>query len=169
MITEGSISTLGYLIVFDILVIIASIVIPVYGYTRRRWKGVAIGCLMQPVVCLVVIGLALAGIFIYETIILKMERDSAMVTVKSVEQCVDGSDTLTWYLKADEECLYRSEKKSDRFDVVRLDSLKTGVSVEDRIVVRFDIEHQKVTATDYDSPAEVVGVDWDKVKAYFNP
>jgi len=43
------------------------------------------------------------------------------------------------------------------------------VSVEDRIVVRFDIEHQKVTATDYDSPAEVVGVDWDKVKAYFNP
>ena len=97
-----------------------------------------------------------------------MEMKSAMVTVKSIEQGVNGTDTLTWYLKANEECLLDSEKKSGRFDVIRLDSLDTGVCVEDRIVVRFDIKNQKATATDYDLPAEVVDVDWDKVRDYFS-
>lgn len=122
---------------------------------------------MQPVVCLVVIGVFTAGIFIYKLINYKMEMKSAMVTVKSIEQGVNSTDTLTWYLKADEECLLDSDKKSDRFDVIRLDSLKTAVSVEDRMVVRFDIKNQKATATDYDLPAEVVDVNWDKVRAYF--
>lgn len=138
-----------------------------YGYFRRRWKGVAIGCLMQPVVCVVVIGVVAAGVLAYKLVSLKMEIKSAMVTVKSTEQGVNGTDTLTWYLKANEECLFESEKSSDRCDVIRLDSLKTSVSVEDRLVVRFDIEKEKVTATDYDQPAEVVEVDWDRVRAYF--
>ena len=60
-----------------------------------------------------------------------------------------------------------SEERTDHFDVIRLDSLKTSVSVEDRIVVRFDIENEKVSATDYDQPAEVVDVNWDKVRTYF--
>ena len=93
---------------------------------------------------------------------------SAMVTIKSIEQDVNGTDTLTWYLKANEECLLDYEKKSGRFDVIRLDSLDTGVCVEDRIVVRFDIKNQKATATDYDLPAEVVDVNWDKVRDYFS-
>ena len=97
-----------------------------------------------------------------------MEMKSAMVTVKSIEKNVNGADTLTWYLKANEECLLDSEKKSGRFDVIRLDSLDTGVCVEDRIVVRFDIKNQKATATNYDLPAEVVDVDWDKVRDYFS-
>ena len=139
-----------------------------YGYCRRRWKGAAIGCLMQPVVCLVVIGVVTAGVFIYKQISYKMEMKSAMVTIKSIEQDVNGTDTLTWYLKANEESLLDSEKKSGRFDVIRLDSLDTGVCVEDRIVVRFDIKNQKAAATDYDLPAEVVGVNWDKVREYFD-
>ena len=139
-----------------------------YGYCRRRWKGAAIGCLMQPVVCLVVIGVVTAGVFIYKRVSYKMEMKSAMVTVKSIEKNVNGADTLTWYLKANEECLLDSEKKSGRFDVIRLDSLDTGVCVEDRIVVRFDIKNQKANATDYDLPAEVVDVDWDKVRDYFS-
>ena len=155
--------------VFSFVVVIASIAIPIKGYLRRRWKGVAIGCLMQPVVCLVAIGVVGGSFFIYRQVSLKMLKNSAMVTVKSTEQGANGVDTLTWYLKAGEECLYESGEKTTYFDVIRLDSLKTSVSVEDRIVVRFDIENEKVVATDYDQPAEVVGVDWDKVKAYFNP
>ena len=138
-----------------------------YGYCRRRWKGAAIGCLMQPVVCLVIIGVVTAGVYIYKQVSYKMEMKSAMVTIKSIEQDVNGTDTLTWYLKANEESLLDSEKKSGRFDIIRLDSLDTGVCVEDRIVVRFDIKNQRATATDYDLPAEVVDVDWDKVWDYF--
>ena len=167
MYTEGYVTARVFFISLCLLVIAISTAIPMYGYCRRRWKGVAIGCLMQPVVCLVVIGVFTAGIFIYKLINYKMEMKSAMVTVKSIEQGVNSTDTLTWYLKADEECLLDSDKKSDRFDVIRLDSLKTAVSVEDRMVVRFDIRNQKATATDYDLPAEVVDVNWDKVKAYF--
>lgn len=33
----------------------------------------------------------------------------------------------------------------------------------------FDLKNQQVTATDYDQPIEVLSVDWEKVKAYFNP
>ena len=169
MFGEGAISIVVFMHVFSFVVVIASIAIPIKGYLRRRWKGVAIGCLMQPVVCLVAIGVVGGSFFIYRQVSLKMVKNSAMVTVKSTEQGVNGTDTVTWYLKADEECLFVSEDITDLSDVVRLDSLKTGVSVEDRIVVRFDIENEKVIATDYDQPAEVVDVNWDKVKAYFNP
>ena len=169
MFGEGAISIVVFMHVFSFVVVIASIAIPIKGYLRRRWKGVAIGCLMQPVVCLVAIGVVGGSFFIYRQVSLKMLKNSAMVTVKSTEQGANGVDTLTWYLKAGEECLYESGEKTTYFDVIRLDSLKTSVSVEDRIVVRFDIENEKVVATDYDQPAEVVGVDWDKVKAYFNP
>ena len=74
---------------------------------------------------------------------------------------------LTWYVKTDGECLLDSDDADDRFDVIRLDSLSAGVSVEDRIVVRFDIKNQKASATDFDQPAEVVDVNWEKVKDYF--
>ena len=169
MFGEGAISTIAFLLIFSFAVVLASVAIPIKGYLRRRWKGVVIGCLMQPVVCLVLIGVVTACFFIYRQVSLKMQKNSAMVTVKSTEQGVNGTDTVTWYLKADEECLFVSEDITDLSDVVRLDSLKTGVSVEDRIVVRFDIENEKVSATDYDQPIEVLDVNWDKVKAYFNP
>ena len=169
MFGEGAISTLAFVFTFSFVVVLASIAIPIKGYLRRRWKGVAIGCLMQPVVCLVVIGVVAASFIIYRQVSLKMQKNSAMVTVKSTEQGVNGVDTLTWYLKAGEECLFDSGERQTYFDIIRLDSLKTSVSVEDRIVVRFDIENEKVIATDYDQPAEVVDVNWDKVRAYFNP
>ena len=86
---------------------------------------------MQPVVCLVVIGVVTGGVLLYKLVSYEMEVKSAMVTVKSIEQDVNGTDTLTWYLNANEECLLDSEKKSGRFDVIRLDSLDTGVCVEE--------------------------------------
>ena len=158
-----------YLFGFGLIVIAISSVIPVLGYFRRRWKGLAIGCLMQPVVCSVVIGVVYASINGYHKICFNSEKKSAMVTVRSIEQDANDTDTLTWYLKADDECiLLNSDEDEDRFDVIRLDSLSAGVSVEDRIVVRFDIKNQKASATDYDKPAEVVDVNWDKVRDYFS-
>lgn len=154
---------------FGLIVIAISTVIPVYGYFRKRWKGLAIGCLLQPVVCAVVIGAVGVAVFYYHKYSVNREKKSAMVTVRSIEQDANDTDTLTWYLKADDECiLQNSDEDEDHFDVIRLDSLSAGVSVEDRIVVCFDIKNQKVSATDYDQPAEVVDVNWDKVRDYFS-
>lgn len=169
MYTEGFVVARVFFVSFSLIVIALSTAIPMYGYYRRRWKGAAIGCLMEPIVCLVVIGIVLLSILGYKLLRYHMEIKSAMVTVRSIDQGADGNDTLTWYLKPNEECYTMWKDRSDRFDIIRSDSLKTSVSVEDRIVVRFDIENEKVMATDYGNPAEVVSVDWDKVKAYFNP
>ena len=158
-----------YMLCFGVMVIVISTVIPVLGFFRKRWKGLAIGLLLLPVVCAVVIGAVGLGVYYYHEYSVNMEKKSAMVTVRSIEKSSNDTDTLTWYLKADEECIQLdSEDYEEYFDVIRLDSLSAGVSVEDRIVVRFDLKNQKVSATDFDKPAEVVDVNWDKVKAYFN-
>ena len=158
-----------YMLCFGVMVIVISTVIPVLGFFRKRWKGLAIGLLLLPVVCAVIIGAVGLGVYYYHEYSVNMEKKSAMVTVRSIEKSSNDTDTLTWYLKADEECIQLdSEDYEEYFDVIRLDSLSAGVSVEDRIVVRFDLKNQKVSATDFDKPAEVVDVNWDKVKAYFN-
>ena len=158
-----------YMLCFGVMVIVISTVIPVLGFFRKRWKGLAIGLLLLPVVCAVIIGAVGLGVYYYHEYSVNMEKKSAMVTVRSIEKSSNDTDTLTWYLKADEECIQLdSEDYEEYFDVIRLDSLSAGVSVEDRIVVRFDLKNQKVSATDFDQPAEVVDVNWDKVKAYFN-
>ena len=171
-------------LLITILVVMASVAIPIIGYHRKRWKGVAIGCLMQPVVCGVFFCILLGGVVIYRYNANSNQRQSMMVTVRTTEPGAYGVDTLVWYLKPDDECFvdYKRQEKtasteadsldideySDCFDIIRLDSLNTAVSVEDRIVVRFDLQNQKVTATDYDQPIEVTDIDWDKVKDYFN-
>jgi hypothetical protein len=154
-----------YMFGFGLFVIVISTIIPVFGYFRKRWKGFAIGLLLLPVVCAVVIGAVGAAVFYYHEHSVNVEKKSAMVTVRSTEKNGNEIDTLAWYLKADDECILGSG--ADYYDVIRLDSLSAGVSVEDRIVVRFDIKNQKVTATDYDQPAEVVDVNWEKVRDYF--
>lgn len=166
MLIDGDVSMVSFSLIFGLLVLMASIMIPFYGYMRKRWKGLALGCLIQPIACIVVFGVVFGGIIAYEVLTLRRQCESAMVTVKTIEQGANGTDTLKWYLQ-DEECLVKSEGNRQRYDVVRLDSLAAGVSVEDRIVVRFDLKNQKATATDYDSPAEILNVDWEKVQAYF--
>lgn len=167
MYTEGYVIARVFFVSFSLIVIALSTAIPMYGYYRRRWKGAAIGCLIEPIACLVVIGTVFLCILGYKLLRYRLETESAMVTVKSIDQGANGIDTLTWYLKPNEECFTEWKDRSDRFDILRSDSLKTGVSVEDRIVVRFDLENEKAIATDYDNPAEIVDIDWDKVKAYF--
>lgn len=168
-----------------LLIVVASVVIPIYGYKWKRWKGLALGCLAQPVVCAIVIFSVLIGIFIYELWDFKKEKDKAMVTVRSIEKNGDRVDTLIWYVKADEECIMERKKQApsdeeeerdstdeakdiEWFDVVPIENFAHGVNIEDRIMVRFDLKNKSVVATDYDDRAEVTKVDWDQVRDYFS-
>ena len=86
------------------LVLLASIAIPVFGYRRKQWKGLILGLLLLPVVCIVAYCLLFGSVVAYELLSIEKQRDSAMVTVRSTEPGTLGTDTLTWYVKADEEC-----------------------------------------------------------------
>jgi hypothetical protein len=186
MFIDRNVEEFGFLFFFIVLIILASLMIPFWGYSRKRLKGLTIGCLLQPVICIIVILILLVGTALYESRTIRQTRKAAMVTIRSTESHPQGNFTLMWYLKPDEECFAEFMTDSlakkgnhpvfERFageghrrhyyDIVRLDS--TSLNVEDRIVVKFDTKNQKVTATDYDKPAEVVSVDWEKVKAYLN-
>ena len=171
---------------FILFILMASVAIPYYGYKKKRWKGLTIGCLLQPVVCCVVLIVIILGIYSYEYFRHKKQKEQAMVTVKTLEKKGDRVDTLFWYIKSDEECIMEREKQGhgdendeDRdstdterdiewFDVVPIENFPHGVNIEDRIMVRFDLKNQSVVATDYDARAEVTKVDWEQVRAYFN-
>jgi hypothetical protein len=170
MINDNAIYLQMMIVAIGVIVIMASIGIPIYAYSRKRWKGLAIGCLLQPIACAVVICLIVLGIISYFKYTNRKEMDSAMVTVRGLDVGNHSKDTLTWYLKDDEQCILVCNNQNDydhlRFsDVIRLDSV--SVTVDDRIVVRFDTKKNKVVATDLDTPMEVVNVNWDKVRAYF--
>jgi Ca2+/H+ antiporter len=158
-----------------VVMLIASVAIPVYGYKRKRYKGLAIGCVAQVVAVVVLFILIDLGYFTYIEWKNDRKKDAAMVTIRSIESHADRVDTLMWYIKDDGECVLENEgKKEDEnssfsypislFDVIRLNT--ASVCVEDRVMVKFDIKSKKVMATDYDAPAEVVNVDWDKVNAF---
>jgi uncharacterized membrane protein len=168
-------------ILIVIIVLTASIAIPVYGYNRKRFKGLSLGCLLQPIISAIVIIVILLGIIGYKEWQTSKQKKETMVTIRSLESHADGVvDTLMWYIKDDGECIF--EKKRDKdiedsvknkkdemtkqlYDVIRLNAASVGV--EDRVMVKFDIKSKKVMATDLFAPAEVVSVDWEKVNAYF--
>ena len=170
MINDNAIYLPMMIFAIGVIVIMASVGIPIYAYSRKRWKGLAIGCLLQPIACAVVICLIVLGIISYFEYTNRKEMDSAMVTVRGLDVGNHSKDTLTWYLKDDEQCILvcNDEDDFDKLgftDVIRLDSVSVGV--EDRIVVKFDMKENKVVATDLGTPMEVVSVNWDKVRAYF--
>lgn len=164
------------------LMLIVSIFIPFLGYVRKRWMGLALGCLLQIVVCILTCGLGAFCISVYANHHLRQQRKAAMVTVRKAD--VEGF-SHNWYVKANDECLYEykkdddddsddddNDKKYDRprkirklFDVIPLDSFR--VSIDDIVVIKFDLKGNMVTATEYDEPIEVVNIDWDKVHNYF--
>ena len=179
MLIDRSFSEALVLLFLLALIIALSIVIPFYAYNRKRWKGLALGCIIQPVVCVITICLLFAGTMAYEVVNLMLERKAAMVAVRTIEPGSFGPDTITWYLKPDDECFVECERNEnpykddageihrrfDRFDIISHDSVR--LCVEDRIVVRFELNNQKVYAANYGEPIEVVSVKWDKVKTYF--
>ena len=162
-----------------ITILVISIVFPFIGYINKRWKGVAIGCLAQPMFCAVGCFLVVLGTLRYQEHNLSEYREAAIVTLRKTVTDGAGRHSYTWYLKGDDECLFemgeprhgrfsnmeRQDVQARLFDVIPLDSC--SVCVDDVVVVRFDFDKRTVTATDYDEPIEVVSINWDRVKDYF--
>ena len=162
-----------------IVLLAASNVIPIFGFMRKSWKGCLLGCLVQPFICVVIVMLAVGVTILHQQYSIRKLRREAMVTIKKTETDSLSEQTSIWYLKPDEECFFEYKKtsgskfkhsdeneKMELFDIVPLDSFR--VCVDDRIIVKFDLESRRVTASEDDESIEVVRVDWDKVNSYFS-
>lgn len=176
MIEQGFVFYILIAMLITVLLVL-SFIIPFYGFVRYRLKGAFLGCLLQPFVCGIACMAAIVGIVIYQRYDIRRHRQAAMVTVRETVEDSIGALSYSWYLKSDEECLLVIEPTDGTgvrldpfhstrlFDVVVTDSC--SVCVDDRIVVAFDLNERKATATDYGTPMEVVGVDWDRVDMFF--
>lgn len=169
----------GYLFYVTIIVVtltllVVSAFIPFYGFFAKRWKGLAIGCIVQPVICVLLVMLAIWGATSYGQHDVSKMREEAMVVVRKAVN--DDKRYDTWYLKADEECFYELESEGNEeddssydekelFDIVPTDS--GYLYVDDRITIRIDLKKRTITATDYDEPMEVVRIDWGKIDAFY--
>ena len=173
MVEQGIIITILVGLALVVLLLVFSFVIPITGFIYKRWIGVAAGCLLQPIIFAIILGGTVTVVTYYINRKYTVNRDAAMVTVR--EQA-DSAKKKTWFVKADGECFsvtgdaYESleffeDDKVSLYDVVPLDSFR--VCLDDHIVIRFDLTKRQVTAADYDTPMEVVNVDWDKFKAYY--
>lgn len=164
-----------YVIIVMVMAVLlaATISIPFYGLIKKRLKGLAIGCFLQPFVCALICILTAVGAYLYQRNELKKYRGGAMVTLKKSEA---NGKTHFWYLKPNEECFhelwngdeepeYDANGEMNLYDVVPFDSFR--VCVDDVIFVRFDLEKHEVTAKEYDEPLDIVNVDWNEVKAFF--
>ena len=164
-----------YVIIVMVMTVLlaATISIPFYGLIKKRLKGLAIGCFLQPFVCALICILTAVGAYLYQRNELKKYRGGAMVTLKKSE--ANGKPHF-WYLKANEECFHELWNRDEEpeydvngemnlYDVVPLDSFR--VCVDDVIFVKFDLEKHEVTAKEYDEPLDIVNVDWNEVKAFF--
>lgn len=169
---EQGVSFYYYIIMLTLALAALSWVLPFYGFIKKRWKGLGIGCLLQPVAVFILCLLLYGSAYLFQKYDLDKQRSDAMVVVKKA----DGEEgTKTWYLKSNDECFFEYKNNDGKsnlkaygnvrlFDVVPVDS--TSVCVDDHITVRFDVGKRKVTALEYEEPIEVVSVDWDKVKEY---
>ena len=165
MINENYIYILILAFALSIIIVMASVIIPIRFYNWKRWKGLVLGLVLQPIVCAILIFCVFMGFVGYHESKTNRQRESAMVAVCTLRTDSAKTDTLTWYIKADDECFRVNDKKIKAYDVIRLDQASVGV--DDRIVVKFDVKKKQVVATDFGKPIKVEKVDWEQVKAYF--
>lgn len=165
MINENYIYILILAFALSIIIVMASVIIPIRFYNWKRWKGLVLGLVLQPIVCAILIFCVFMGFVGYHESKTNRQRESAMVAVCTLRTDSAKTDTLTWYIKADDECFRVNDKKVKAYDVIRLDQASVGV--DDRIVVKFDAKKKQVVATDFGKPIKVEKVDWEQVKAYF--
>ena len=166
MINENYIYVLMLAFALSIIIIMASIIIPIRFFNWKRWKGLVLGLVLQPIVCAILIYLVFMGIIGYQEYIANRQREAAMVAVCTVKADSTKTDTLTWYIKADDECFLVDDKEFKAFDVIRLGH--SSVGVEDRIVVKFNVKKKQAVATDFGKPIKVEKVDWEQVRDYLN-
>lgn len=166
-----------YVFIFLLMaaLVLATIAIPFYGFLHKGWKGLGLGCLLQPIIAVVLCCLVGVGTFILQKRTLGKYHDDAMAVVRTTGENEEDTLLYIWYLKADGECLCESRNPDTDsmdystlklYDVVPLDSF--SLCVEDRIVVRFDLNSHTAIATDLDEPIDIVRIDWPKVETYFH-
>lgn len=167
----------GYIYLFLLMmaIIVTTVVIPCYGYVRKGLKGLGVGCAIQPIVAGILCLILCVSAFVRQLNSVNRHHENAMVAVRTI--VVEEGDSLvrTWYMCPDEECL--SEVRSvdadttdfeeiKLFDVVPIDSF--ALCVDDRILVRFNLDSCTAIATDCGQPIDIVFIDWNKVAAYFH-
>lgn len=179
---EQDLFTIIIVIIALIVIFVLTLFIPFYGFMRKRFKGLLLGCIVQPVLFAIIAAIIIVGTYFYTTYSLVSHRDNAMIVLKQNSDDTPDAYISKWHLKPDGECFYEFGKESKEepgvididdidddvtfYDVVLMDSFR--VCVDDVITVQFDIKNHKVKAMNYDQPLEVEKVDWDKVEAYFN-
>ena len=166
MINENYIYVLMLAFALSIIIVMASVIIPIRLFNWKRWKGLILGLVLQPIVCAILISCVFMGIVGYTKSKADRQRESAMVAVCTVKADSTKTDTLTWYIKADDECFLVDDKEFKAFDVIRLGH--SSVGVEDRIVVKFNVKKKQAVATDFGKPIKVEKVDWEQVRDYLN-
>ena len=178
---EQGLGTFIVIVLVLIALFVFSLFIPFYGFMRKRFKGLLLGCLLQPVIFAIIAAIVLISTYYYFEHSMMKHCENAMITLKQKADDTPNANISKWYLKPDGECFYEFGKEDKEksgnividdyddialYDVVPMDSFR--VCVDDVIIVEFDIKNRKVKAMNYDKPLEVVNVDWVKVEAYFN-
>ncbi len=178
---EQGLSLYIIIIIILIAIYIISLVIPFYGFMRKRFKGLLLGCIVQPVIFAIIAAVLLYGAYSYLDHEMNEHRQNAMITLKQKSDDTPDAYISKWHIKPDGECFYEFGKENKDqpgavdvddnddvalYDVVPMDSFR--VCVDDVITVQFDIKNRKVKALNYDKPLEVEKIDWGKVEAYFN-
>lgn len=167
-----------YVFMTLIVLVVASIIIPLAGFFMKKWRGLALGCVLQPLFCVMVTMLIILGAVMLWNFDLNRHEKGAMVVLKKVsDNDLENRHVNTWYIQDNGECfcdigeteysglafiLYGSMRF---FDVIPMDSFR--VCVDDHVIVRFDMARHVVVASEYDKPLKVDTVDWDKVTRYF--
>ncbi len=177
MIEQGNFFFLYVTLVLITLAVI-SIIIPLGGFFLKKWKGLAMGCVIQPLFIVLFTVLIIVGATVCWQYDLKKHENGAMVVLKKgYNDTLNNKGVNYWYLQDDGECfcdfgetgnsglafiLYGSMRF---YDVILMDSFR--VCVDDKVVVKFDMEKRRATASEYEDTLEVVNVDWEKVDAFF--
>ncbi|MBR0180037.1 MAG: hypothetical protein IJQ04_00015 [Prevotella sp.] len=178
---EQGIGTFIVIVLVLIAIFVFSLFIPFYGFMRKRFKGLLLGCILQPVIFAIIAAITLLCAYFYYERNLVKHRENAMITLKQKSDDTPDPYISRWHIKPDGECFYEFGKEDKEkpgvldiydnddialYDVVPMDSFR--VCVDDVITVQFDLKNRKVKALNYDVPLEVENVDWEKVEAYFN-
>ena len=165
-------------IIIAIVLWVASLYLPFYGFMQKRFKGACLGCILQPFISAIILALSFVVIFTYMTSDMIKYRKNAMVMVKKAPK--DSTNVATHlYIGADDVCFLESGNlevtayslvfDNDRdialYDVIYVDS--STISVDDKYLIKFDFKNRKAIATEYEDTIEVADVKWDKVDAYF--
>ena len=102
MINENYIYVLMLAFALSIIIVMASVIIPIRLFNWKRWKGLILGLVLQPIVCAILISCVFMGIVGYTESKANRQRESAMVAVCTLRAGSSKTYTLRWYMNADD-------------------------------------------------------------------